>query len=50
VPHVFGRQRPPSIDNLEMLKEKFDLVGLLGDIEIAQGLKKIYLYVNTHRH
>ena len=40
IPHSFGRQRPPVIDTLELLQEKFDLVTMLGDIEIAQAIQK----------
>ena len=39
IPHACGMQRPPLIDSEEMLKSKFDLVSMLGDIEIAQGLQ-----------
>jgi poly [ADP-ribose] polymerase 2/3/4 len=40
IPHSFGRQRPPVINTQELLKEKFDLVAMLGDIEIAQTMQK----------
>jgi poly [ADP-ribose] polymerase len=40
IPHSFGRQRPPVIDTPELLQEKFDLVTMLGDIEIAQAIQK----------
>ncbi len=40
IPHSFGRQRPPVIDTPELLQQKFDLVTMLGDIEIAQAIQK----------
>lgn len=41
IPHSFSRnQRPPVINTQEMLRQKFDLVAMLGDIEIAQDLQK----------
>jgi poly [ADP-ribose] polymerase len=39
IPHAFGMCRPPVIDNMEMLRAKFDMVAVLGDIEIAQTLQ-----------
>lgn len=39
IPHATGMARPPLIDEEEILKSKFDLVAMLGDIEIAQGLQ-----------
>jgi poly [ADP-ribose] polymerase len=40
IPHDFGRTIPPSINELEHLQQKMDLLEVLGDIEIAQGLLK----------
>lgn len=41
IPHSFSRsQRPPVIDSQELLRQKFDLVAMMGDIEIAQALQK----------
>ena len=40
IPHSFGRNRPPLIADEETLKLKFDMLSVLGDIEIAQGLQK----------
>ena len=38
IPHSFGRQRPPVIDNAELLNQKLEMMNVLGDIEIAQNL------------
>lgn len=40
IPHSFGRQRPPTISDLEMLQTKMDLLTVLGDIEVAQAIQK----------
>jgi poly [ADP-ribose] polymerase len=40
IPHDFGRRVPPLIKTLETVQEKKELLGVLGDIEIAQGLLK----------
>lgn len=39
IPHNFGRRLPPVIDNQEMVQQKYDMLGVLGDIEIAQSMK-----------
>jgi poly [ADP-ribose] polymerase len=39
IPHSFGRERPPAINDSEKLKQKFDLVAMMGDIEIAQSMQ-----------
>eukprot|EP01094_Clydonella_sp_ATCC50884_P003615 TRINITY_DN1275_c0_g1_i3.p1 TRINITY_DN1275_c0_g1~~TRINITY_DN1275_c0_g1_i3.p1 ORF type:complete len:1010 (-),score=329.36 TRINITY_DN1275_c0_g1_i3:98-3097(-) len=38
VPHSFGREDPPLIDNTKLLREKMELIQALGDIEIAANL------------
>ncbi|TBU22092.1 PARP-domain-containing protein [Dichomitus squalens] len=38
IPHVFGRDRPTVIDNVELLKRELELVDALGDMEIATQL------------
>ncbi|KAH9855747.1 poly polymerase catalytic domain-containing protein [Lenzites betulinus] len=38
IPHVFGRDRPIVIDNIERLKKELDLVDALGDMEVASKL------------
>ncbi|EJD55242.1 PARP-domain-containing protein [Auricularia subglabra TFB-10046 SS5] len=38
IPHVFGRNRPPTINDKEKLKRELDLVDALGDMEIASKL------------
>mmetsp|Transcript_53001 Transcript_53001/g.77668 ORF Transcript_53001/g.77668 Transcript_53001/m.77668 type:complete len:475 (-) Transcript_53001:354-1778(-) len=40
VPHAFGRKRPQVINTQELLKQKFDLVAMLGDIEVAQRIQE----------
>jgi poly [ADP-ribose] polymerase len=40
IPHSFGRTVPPVITDAEHLQKKFDLLSVLGDIEIAQSLQK----------
>eukprot|EP01102_Stenamoeba_stenopodia_P009550 TRINITY_DN282_c0_g1_i1.p1 TRINITY_DN282_c0_g1~~TRINITY_DN282_c0_g1_i1.p1 ORF type:complete len:620 (-),score=233.35 TRINITY_DN282_c0_g1_i1:121-1980(-) len=40
IPHSFGRMVPPVINTQEKIKEKIDLLNVLGDIEIAQSLQK----------
>ncbi|KAH9947397.1 poly polymerase catalytic domain-containing protein [Amylocystis lapponica] len=38
IPHVFGRNRPPIIDDLTTLKRELELVDALGDMEVASKL------------
>ena len=38
IPHYFGMRRPPTISSREMLQQKFDLLNVLGDIEVATEL------------
>ncbi|HUS30396.1 MAG TPA: WGR domain-containing protein [Kofleriaceae bacterium] len=40
IPHAFGRRVPPVIDTLELLTKKFEMLNVLGDIEIAQTMQK----------
>lgn len=41
IPHDFGEdRRPPPIGTLKEVKEKFDLLNVLGDIEVAAGILK----------
>ncbi|XP_040889845.1 protein mono-ADP-ribosyltransferase PARP3 isoform X1 [Toxotes jaculatrix] len=39
VPHNFGRNRPPTIDNKEIVEKKKEMLMVLADIELAQTLK-----------
>ncbi|XP_023258201.1 poly [ADP-ribose] polymerase 3 [Seriola lalandi dorsalis] len=39
VPHNFGRNRPPTIDNKEIVDKKKEMLMVLADIELAQTLK-----------
>lgn len=40
IPHDFGRQIPPAIKTAEGLQKKYDMLMVLGDIELAQTLQK----------
>eukprot|EP00105_Crassostrea_gigas_P028461 XP_011450121.1 PREDICTED: poly [ADP-ribose] polymerase 3-like [Crassostrea gigas] len=40
IPHDFGRKVPPVLNTLETIREKYDMLLVLGDIEIAQALEK----------
>eukprot|EP01083_Nonionella_stella_P105801 304568_1 len=40
IPHAYGRQRLPVLDDAETVQKKMDMLNVLGDIEIAQGLLK----------
>jgi poly [ADP-ribose] polymerase len=40
IPHSFGRQRPPVIDNLDLVLKKKEMLNVLSDIEVALGLQK----------
>lgn len=40
IPHAFGRRVPPVIDTMELLTKKFEMLNVLGDIEIAVTLQK----------
>ncbi|XP_064632694.1 protein mono-ADP-ribosyltransferase PARP3-like [Lineus longissimus] len=40
VPHNFGRRRPPVIEEMDVVQSKYDMLAVLGDIEIAQGIQK----------
>ncbi|GLD64430.1 poly [ADP-ribose] [Lates japonicus] len=39
IPHNFGRNRPPTIDNTEIVEKKKEMLMVLADIELAQTLK-----------
>ncbi|XP_069115316.1 protein mono-ADP-ribosyltransferase PARP3-like [Argopecten irradians] len=40
IPHNFGRKIPPAIRDLETIRQKMDMLLVLGDIEIAQSMQK----------
>ncbi|KAL3852915.1 hypothetical protein ACJMK2_016521 [Sinanodonta woodiana] len=40
IPHDFGRKVPPVINDVETLRQKMDMLLVLGDIEVAQSLQK----------
>ncbi|MFT7801498.1 poly ADP-ribose polymerase 3 [Arapaima gigas] len=39
IPHNFGRKKPPVIDTSEIVDQKKEMLLVLADIEIAQGLE-----------
>ncbi|KAM7422526.1 hypothetical protein PAMA_010529 [Pampus argenteus] len=39
IPHNFGRSRPPTIDDKEIVDKKKEMLMVLADIELAQTLK-----------
>ncbi|XP_041837139.1 protein mono-ADP-ribosyltransferase PARP3 [Melanotaenia boesemani] len=39
IPHNFGRNRPPTIDDNEIVEKKKEMLMVLADIELAQTLK-----------
>ena len=40
IPQDFGRQRPPPIDSQETLQQKYDMLVVLSDIELAQTMQQ----------
>lgn len=38
IPHSFGRVKPPVIDSLDTVRQKYDLCNVLQDIETAQQM------------
>ena len=50
IPHDFKRIRPPIIDDLALVQEKFDMLSTLGDIELAQQLQKQDLNAEEDYH
>ncbi|CAF0826452.1 unnamed protein product [Rotaria sordida] len=40
IPHDFGRVRPKPINNREALQQKYDMLAVLADIELAQSIQK----------
>jgi poly [ADP-ribose] polymerase len=40
IPHDFGRTRPKAIDTREALQQKYDMLAVLADIELAQSIQK----------
>ena len=40
IPHDFGRRTPSVIADLDTLQKKFEMLLVLADIELAQGLQK----------
>ncbi|CAF1084703.1 unnamed protein product [Adineta steineri] len=40
IPHDFGRVRPKPIDTREALQQKYDMLAVLADIELAQSIQK----------
>ncbi|CAN8096184.1 unnamed protein product [Discula destructiva] len=40
IPHIFGRSRPPIIDNLDLVKTEIDLLETLADMKDATDIMK----------
>jgi poly [ADP-ribose] polymerase 2/3/4 len=40
IPHVFGRNRPPIIDNNDILQREVAMLDTLTDMEVANGIMK----------
>ncbi|XP_005100577.1 protein mono-ADP-ribosyltransferase PARP3 [Aplysia californica] len=40
IPHDFGRRVPPAISTAEEVQKKYDMLAVLGDIEMAQSIQK----------
>jgi poly [ADP-ribose] polymerase 2/3/4 len=40
IPHAFGRSRGPVLDTMEKLREKYEMLNTLADIETAQSMQK----------
>lgn len=40
IPHDFGNERPPIIQDSRLLQKKYDLLGVLGDIEVVANMLK----------
>lgn len=40
IPHVFGRRRPPSINNSDMIKKEVDLLDSLTDMQAATDIMR----------
>lgn len=40
IPHAFGRSRGPVLDTKEKVREKYDMLNTLTDIEAAQSMQK----------
>jgi poly [ADP-ribose] polymerase len=40
IPHDFGRKLPPTINSMELLRKKMDMLMVLADIELAQSMQK----------
>lgn len=47
IPHAFGRNRPPIINNQDMLKKEVDLLDSLSDMKDASNISK---YLQTCAH
>ena len=40
IPHAFGRNVPPPINTMDLVRKKIDMLNVLNDIEIALGMQK----------
>ena len=40
IPHIFGRNRPPVLDNQQIIKREIELLEALTDMEITNSILK----------
>lgn len=50
IPHDFGRMVPPAIASAEMVKDKYDLLNMLNDIQIAVAMDEAASAVKTEEN
>ena len=53
IPHSFGRSQGPVLNSTDMVKEKYDMLNTLTDIEAAQGMRNMHkagASEETHDH
>lgn len=48
IPHNFGVNNPPLLDNIELIKNKTEMLDNLLEIEIAYSLLKTGTYKKIH--
>lgn len=48
IPHSFGRNKPPTINNIEMLKVKLEMIQSLTDVSLATQLLENNTSVDEH--
>jgi len=40
IPHFFGDKKPPLLENMKMVELKYELLNILGDVEVAASIMK----------